>query len=584
MTGVAGRGAKKVGGSSGAGSRRRDNPEPSAMRRGLLVVGMHRSGTSAVTRILSLCGAQLPDHLMPSSERNPRGYYESQRIYDLHEELLVELGSAWDDVAALPTEWLAAPTGSRWVERFAEAVREEFGDAPFLTLKDPRLCRLVPLWLRILAKLGYRPSFVIPVRNPLDVAASLQAAEGTAEAKGLLLWLQYFLAAERDTRGHPRAFVGYDALLRDWRVVVEQISRDLDLAFPRLGARAGAEIDEFLSRALRHHSTSARELEERRAVPRWVKEAFAWAERASAGPEPPSDPLDQIALEMHPAEAAFGPVVAALEVDRDRLREDGARLRARMETAEAQRDADGAELRAARKNIEGLESHLALRDRQAGEFLDWTRLLLRWACRTVHPGEAGQAHLEATLQALEGADAGSLPRLGATAIRLTQQAAELARVSEEADSRKAQVQQLGRELAALRAEHREQQQELERLREERAREADHLEQQIRGLWQQISARDGELGRLKGEVAAGAAAIVHLEAERHPLEQRLAASAARMEELESALDRARQDGLIAVAERDLLIEQLRARLARIERSWTWRVMRPVRLLRNGAGKP
>lgn len=241
MTAGSGRGAKKARGGAETAPARPDPPPPAALKRGLLVVGMHRSGTSAITRILSLCGAQLPDHLMPSSKHNPRGYYESQRIYDLHEELLAELGSAWDDVGPLPTGWLSGPTGGRWVERFVAAVREEFGAAPFLTLKDPRVCRLVPLWLRILATLGYQPNFVIPVRNPLDVAASLQVAEGTAEAKGLLLWLQYFLAAERETRGHPRSFVGYDALLRDWRVVVERISRDLDLAFPRLGARSGRD-------------------------------------------------------------------------------------------------------------------------------------------------------------------------------------------------------------------------------------------------------------------------------------------------------------------------------------------------------
>jgi hypothetical protein len=584
MTAGSGRGAKKAPGGTEKAPARPDPPQPSALKRGLLVVGMHRSGTSAITRILSLCGAQLPDHLMPSSEHNPRGYYESQRIYDLHEELLAELGSAWDDVGPLPTDWLSGPTGGRWVERFVAVVREEFGAAPFLTLKDPRVCRLVPLWLRILAKLGYQPNFVIPVRNPLDVAASLHVAEGTAEAKGLLLWLQYFLAAERETRGHPRSFVGYDALLRDWRVVVEQISRDLDLAFPRLGARAAAEIDEFLSNTLRHHATSAAELAGRRAVPRWVKEAHAWAEQAAAGLEPPCDALDQIALEMYPAEIAFGPVVAALEVAGARFEQEASRLRARTEALETSLDRDGQELRTARKEIERLGAHVALRDRQAGEFLDWTRLLLGWACREVHPGEAGRAHLEATLQALEGADAGSLPRLGATAIRLTQQAAELARVSEQADLRTAQAQRLERELAALQQEHEAQRQELERLREERAREGDHLQQQIRGLWQQISARDGELGRLKSEVSTGAAALVHLEADRQALEQQLAARAERIVALESARDEAYRDGLRLIAERDVRIEQLEAQRTRIERSWAGRLLRSMRLLGDAPEPP
>jgi hypothetical protein len=498
--------------------------------RGLLVAGMHRSGTSAVTRVLSLCGAQLPDHLMPSSERNPKGYYESQRIYDLHEELLAELGSAWDDVGPLPTGWLSAPSGSRWVDRFAAAVREEYGDAPFLTLKDPRLCRLVPLWLRVLARLGYEPNFVIPVRNPLDVAASLHAAEDTVETKALLLWLQHFLVTEHDTRGHPRSFVGYDALLRDWRAVIEKVGKDLDLAFPRLGPRAAAEIDEFLSGELRHHATSAKEVRERRVVPEWVKVAHAWAEEAAAGGAPDPDVLDRLAAEMRPAEVAFGPVVASLELARGRLDEKATGLEARTASLEAQLERERSEhakaradLGASRKDFERLEEHLALRDRQAAQFLDWTRVLLEWACRTVHPGDATRAHLDAVLRALEGADAATLPRLGATAMRLAQQAAELARVSEQADTRKAQAQRLEQELSALKEEHGQQRAELERLGEERRREVDHLQQQIQGLWQQVAARDGELGRLRSELLARSAAVTHLEGELEGLGRQLVAA-------------------------------------------------------------
>jgi len=266
-----------------------------------------------------------------------------------------------------------------------------------------------------------------------------------------------------------------------------------------------------------------------------------------------------------------------LEVAGERLRQEAERLGARTEALETSLDRDREELRTARKEVERLEAHVALRERQAGEFLDWTRLLLGWACKTVHPGDAGDAHLEATLQALEGADPGSFPRLGATAIRLTQQAAELARVGEEADSRKAQVQRLDRELTLLKQEHDARGQDLERLREERAREGDHLQQQIRGLWQQISARDGELGRLKSEVVAGAAAIAHLEGDRQTLAQQLATRADRTAELETAIDEARQEGFRSIAERDRQIEQLRAQLVRIERSWVARILRPLHLL-------
>lgn len=553
-----------------------DSASARSARRGLLVVGMHRSGTSAITRVLGLCGARLPSHLMPASGSNPLGYYESQRIYDLHEELLGELGTAWDDLTTLPADWLDSPTGAHWVDRMARAVEAEYGDSPFLTLKDPRLCRLVPLWLRVLSRLGYVPSFVLPVRNPLDVAASLREAEGTDEAKGRLLWLQYFLAAERDTRGHLRSFFAYDDLLRDWRAVIERIGKDVDLAFPRLGARAEAEIDGFLARDLRHHAASAEELAARRDVPQWIKDAFAWALAAAAGHGPDPEVLDRIALEMRPAEEGFGPVVAQLELGRRAARDEAQRqtaradgLEAQLERARDERTAAHRELADARREIAALAEQLERRDAHAGQLLEWTKSLVAWAAGVVHPGDATRAHLDAVLRAMDGADAGAAPKLGATAIRLAQQAAELARVAEQAETRKARLQQVEAELEQLRAAHEQTAAALARLGDERGREVEHAQQQIRGLWQQIAARDGELGRLKSELVHRAAAVAHQTAQLESLRLELA----EREERLAALEGQALGERAAVAERDAWIAELEARLARVESSWAWRLLHP-----------
>src|SRR5581483_5443085 len=94
-----------------------------------------------------------------------------------------------------------------------QILRSEYGDSTLFVVKDPRLCRLIPLWLAALERYGARPSFVITTRNPLEVAGSLRARNGFSATKSYLLWLRHLLDAERDSRGFPRVFTSYEQLL-----------------------------------------------------------------------------------------------------------------------------------------------------------------------------------------------------------------------------------------------------------------------------------------------------------------------------------------------------------------------------------
>src|SRR5215469_9555194 len=78
-------------------------------RRAVFVLGMHRSGTSAVTRVLNLLGVELGTGLMAASPDNERGYWEHLGIVQEHDQLLEALGSSWDDVRALPPDWTKNP-------------------------------------------------------------------------------------------------------------------------------------------------------------------------------------------------------------------------------------------------------------------------------------------------------------------------------------------------------------------------------------------------------------------------------------------------------------------------------------------
>ena len=109
------------------------------------------------------------------------------------------------------------------------ALRTEFGDAELFVLKDPRLSRLLPLWLPALERVGAAPSAVIALRHPAAVARSLAVRNGLSLETSLLLWLRHVLDAERLTRSMPRDFASYDALLADWRGVASRIGQRLGL-------------------------------------------------------------------------------------------------------------------------------------------------------------------------------------------------------------------------------------------------------------------------------------------------------------------------------------------------------------------
>src|SRR5690606_20636375 len=95
----------------------------------------------------------------------------------------------------------------------------EFGSSRLFVLKDPRICRLLPFWIEVLEGFGAIPHVVCPIRNPLEVAASLKSRNGTDASLGQLIWLRHVLEAEIASRDLPRAFIRYKDLLHGWRSV-----------------------------------------------------------------------------------------------------------------------------------------------------------------------------------------------------------------------------------------------------------------------------------------------------------------------------------------------------------------------------
>jgi hypothetical protein len=219
----------------------------------ILVLGMHRSGTSAITRVLNLLGVDLGTRLLSPGVDNTKGFWESEAAFHIDEKLLTDMGRSWADVREMPDAWVGSDAASTALGHIVNLAQTEFVDSALWALKDPRLCRLAPLWLRAFELLGTRVSVVMIVRDPREVAESLHKRDGLDRKYSHLLWAQHVMEAEIASRGLPRVMLTYDELLKDWSTCMERVSTGLDISWPADNDEARLAIGSFLDAEDRHH-------------------------------------------------------------------------------------------------------------------------------------------------------------------------------------------------------------------------------------------------------------------------------------------------------------------------------------------
>lgn len=273
-------------------------------RQAVVVLGMHRSGTSALAGVLARLGCALPRKVMPANEFNPRGFYESLGAYTLNDALLERGGGSWAHWQPLTLEWMQTEVRARELARGAQMLEQEFGTAARFVLKDPRICRLLPYWRALFDQEGIAPVYVHTHRSPLEVARSLERREGWPLEVGLLLWLRYELEAEAGTRGQARASTSYARLLGDWRGVLADLGVRAGLDLPAPTPEQDEDITGFLSADLRHSSET---LQGTGLAESWFRRTHAildrWAETGEAAQD--YAVLDQIRSELDAASTLF---------------------------------------------------------------------------------------------------------------------------------------------------------------------------------------------------------------------------------------------------------------------------------------
>jgi hypothetical protein len=217
------------------------------------VTGMHRSGTSLVAQLLSLCGVFIgePEELEPANEYNPEGHFEHLEFVRLNEEILAVLGGRWE----IP------PTGALLWQRFRLAsFRERARDlaqrmaprAPW-GWKDPRTCLTLPLWLKVVPELR-----IVSVVRPADaVARSLEARAGATREFSLSLWAEYNTRLLRAAPRRRTIVTSYDAYFESPEHELERIVRFLGLP---ASSQTIAEASAAANPAHRHHRGGGGEL------------------------------------------------------------------------------------------------------------------------------------------------------------------------------------------------------------------------------------------------------------------------------------------------------------------------------------
>ena len=345
-----------------------------------LILGMHRSGTSALTRIISLAGAELPRVMIEATAGNRTGHWESQNLVLTNDRILEAIGLSWFDWHS--PNWTALSVREREIIEtdLIGIIEKDFDSGEAIVVKDPRICRLVPQYLSVFSSMGYRVLPVLIFRNPKEVIRSLMARSnwprGRSDLDAALLWLAHTLEAEYNTRHLGRVVVSYSRMLDAWPSVLTDIEHHGDVTLNNSAKSIEYSIDGFLNSDERHHHVNDDVLGDDPVTLGWVRSVYEAMRLLEVNPTSAvaKARLDKVRQQIH---AAY-PVLMIVNKERGeaQLAHHQAEERAeatRVELAEAHRHAD--------EIASTAEHELAEAHRQAEERAEAARVELAEAHR-----------------------------------------------------------------------------------------------------------------------------------------------------------------------------------------------------------
>jgi hypothetical protein len=251
-------------------------PDPWIM---VTILGVGRSGTSAIARAMQAVGIELGDNLRPGSGKNPTGFFEDNDILKISKRLKRALAIRGDCVRIIDDEEYDQPVVREIEDECVEMIRRRFGRTPIWGYKYARTSRFLPFFERVFERCGLDARYVYAVRNPISVARSrlrLEPQRGTQE-KSDLEWLINVVPYFARTRGRTCVFVDYDNVMADPAVELERMARGLGLP---VDEKCRKEIaiyrDEYLKPGIRHSRFSIEDIDRDPNLNVLARDAFHW--------------------------------------------------------------------------------------------------------------------------------------------------------------------------------------------------------------------------------------------------------------------------------------------------------------------
>ena len=219
----------------------------------VFITGMHRSGSSALSRAMTTLGIHHSTNLMNASEDNKKGYWEDNDFISFNDDLLRRTGQLWEEPKLIKTDELLMLAEEKASEA-SSLLKDKIENKRITCLKDPRLCNLAPFWKQI-CKINRTPyHFIASYRDPLSTAISIQIRDSINAEKALSMWCTYYINLLESVNSGELKLVNFDKLLTETRHEIQLLSDFLGQQI--LEEEFKIYSEQFLDINLRHNHQS----------------------------------------------------------------------------------------------------------------------------------------------------------------------------------------------------------------------------------------------------------------------------------------------------------------------------------------
>lgn len=239
----------------------------------VVVMGMHRSGTSAMARALEVLGVEIGDTLMPPVKGdNDKGYFEDLDLYALNEKILNAVNSNWEQLSFIDVNHTEHLVSSEYFLEAVDLLRNKRKGKAILGVKDPRFSKLILFWRKVINYCEFNAAYIIMVRNPISVIRSMGARGRTDKQKDYYLWVTHTLSALIHSEAQKRIIIKAEDFLAKPKSTLIEIAEKFNLKFDQESYHVYE--NEFLEKRLVHHDYEEKDLSIETNLPDIVNDCY----------------------------------------------------------------------------------------------------------------------------------------------------------------------------------------------------------------------------------------------------------------------------------------------------------------------